>query len=306
VTRALTQASDDAHDPNMSDRAHDFVPRPDVSAVVTEVDEPVDNWPSEKQQRVLVDALYASWDGPPPDVDADPPETRRSFVAGANIGVFATPRDTPIVPDVLVGVDVALQEPPWQKEHRAYFVWEMGAPPAITIEIVSNREGDELTRKKARYGRMRVSSYVVFDPQRLLGEQTLHVFRLAGDVLVPVRRDGDVTPLGELGLAVRTWDGELDGLRGHWLRFCREDGALLATGRERAEAERQRTEAEKQRADAEQHRADAERHRADAEQHRADTEKQRADAEQHRADAERHRANALAERLRRLGVDPES
>ena len=34
---------------------------PDVSHLVTEDDEPLDNLPSEKQQRLLTETLYSSW-----------------------------------------------------------------------------------------------------------------------------------------------------------------------------------------------------------------------------------------------------
>ncbi len=33
------------------------------------------------------------------------------------------------------------------KKHRSYFMWEFGKPPEVVIEIVSNREGEELERK---------------------------------------------------------------------------------------------------------------------------------------------------------------
>ncbi|QLE39622.1 hypothetical protein FD723_03370 [Nostoc sp. C052] len=36
---------------------------PDVSLLVTEDDEPLDNLPSEKQQRLLTETLYSSWNG---------------------------------------------------------------------------------------------------------------------------------------------------------------------------------------------------------------------------------------------------
>ena len=36
---------------------------PDVSHLVTEDDEPLDNLPSEKQQRLLTETLYSSWNG---------------------------------------------------------------------------------------------------------------------------------------------------------------------------------------------------------------------------------------------------
>ena len=37
---------------------------PDIEALVTEDDTPVDNMPSEKQQRLLTEPLYSSWEGP--------------------------------------------------------------------------------------------------------------------------------------------------------------------------------------------------------------------------------------------------
>ena len=54
----------------------DDVFEPDLTHVVTEDDEPVDNLFSERQQRLLVDSLYASasWLQP--------------FVAMSNVGLF--------------------------------------------------------------------------------------------------------------------------------------------------------------------------------------------------------------------------
>ena len=39
---------------------------PNIDHIVTEDDTPVDNVFSEKQQRLLTEALYASWSGPGP------------------------------------------------------------------------------------------------------------------------------------------------------------------------------------------------------------------------------------------------
>ena len=36
----------------------------DIESLVTEDDTPVDNMPSEKQQRLLTEPLYSSWAGP--------------------------------------------------------------------------------------------------------------------------------------------------------------------------------------------------------------------------------------------------
>ena len=63
--------------------------RPDVEDLVTEDDAPVDNIFSEKQQRLLTEALYSSWTG-------------RRFVALANVGLFYQTHRAPLVPDVLL------------------------------------------------------------------------------------------------------------------------------------------------------------------------------------------------------------
>ena len=81
----------------------------------------------------------------------------------------------------------------------------------------------------------------------------------------------------DFGLGVRLWEGEYEGVRTVWLRWCDREGNVIPTGAELAEAERQRAEAERQ----------------------------RAEEEQRRAEAERARAERLAARLRALGIDPD-
>ena len=55
------------------------VETPDIRHIVTEDDRPVDNIFSEKQQRLLTESLYSSWDGP---------GEGRPFLALANVGLF--------------------------------------------------------------------------------------------------------------------------------------------------------------------------------------------------------------------------
>jgi hypothetical protein len=83
--------------------------------------------------------------------------------------------------------------------------------------------------------------------------------------------------LEDIGLGVRLWDGEYEGVTAVWLRWCDREGNVIPTGAELAEAERARAEAERQ----------------------------RAEEEQRRAEAERARAERLAARLRALGIDPD-
>ncbi len=72
---------------------------PNIDHIVTEDDTPLDNVFSEKQQRLLTEALYASWSGPGPD---------RPFVAMANVGLFFHLRRPPLVPDMLLSLDVEI------------------------------------------------------------------------------------------------------------------------------------------------------------------------------------------------------
>ena len=123
--------------------------------LITEDDTPVDNLPSEKQQRLLTEPLYSAWSGP---------GAGRTFLAAANVGVFAQLRNPAIVPDMFLSLDVQVAEDWWRKEHRSYFVREFGKPPELVLEIVSNTEGNEDGEKKHTYAQMHVDYYVIYRP----------------------------------------------------------------------------------------------------------------------------------------------
>ena len=252
------------------------VPRPDVSAVVTEDDTPVDNFPSEKQQRLLTEPLFSSWSGPPPTE----PGVLRPFVVAANVGLFATPKEPPLVPDVLLSLDVILHQDLWEKEHRSYFIWEFGKSPDVVIEVVSNREGEELGTKLRRYAWMRVPYYVVWDPAGHLRGPELRAFEMRGHEYAPLEQ----ARFDAVGLGLAAWEGSYEGRRDRWLRWVDLDGNVVPTGTERAEQEHSRAEQEHSRAEQERSRAEQERSRAEQAQARAEQ---------------------LAARLRALGIDPD-
>jgi Uma2 family endonuclease len=232
---------------------------PNVDHLVTEDDTPVDNIFSEKQQRLLTEPLYSSWtlpDGP------------RPFVATANVGLFFGIRQPPYVPDMLLSLDVELPEQLWPKRNRSYFVWEYGKPPEVVIEIVSNREGDEDSGKLAGYARVGVKYYIIFDPEKILGDQVLRGFRLEAMAYRPL---GEPIWLPGVELGLRTWHGEYEGREETWLRWVDSEGQPIATGAESAERERARAEQERV-----------------------------------RAEQERARAERLSEQLRRLGHEPDA
>jgi hypothetical protein len=186
--------------------------------------------------------------------------------------VFYAIKQPPLVPDVFVSLDVEVAQDWTQKKNRTYFVWEFGKPPDIVIEIVSNREGNELGRKLQEYARMGVGYYAVFDPLHQLGSTDLYLFENRANRY----RSLTESWFEEIGLGLMLWDGVFEGKRDRWLRWHDATGAVIPTGAERANQERQR----------------------------ANQERQRAEAEAQRAEAAEARVRQLAEHLRSLGIDP--
>jgi len=240
----------------------DEVVSPDISHLVIEDDTPVDNIFSETQQRLLCDCLYSSWFRP----------DGKMFLAAANVGVFYAIGQPPLVPDVFLSLDVQVPQDWREKKNRTYFTWEFGKPPDVVIEIVSNREGNELGTKLRDYARMRVGYYAVFDPLQQLGENLLRVYELQG-----ISYRESPAWLEQVGLGLTLWEGEYEGKQATWLRWCDQKGNVISTGVERAEQEHQR----------------------------AEQEHQRAEQEHQRAEQERQRAERFAQQLRALGIDPE-
>lgn len=203
--------------------------RPKVDHLITEDDAPVDNIFCERQQRLLVESLHSSWAGP---------GEGRPFLALTNVGLFYSVRQPPLVPDVLVSLDVEAPADVWSKPNRSYFVWEYGKPPDVVIEIVSNREGGEVDRKLRDYARIRVDYYVIFDPAGQLGGGPLRVYRWQEGLYRP----SEGWELPAVGLGLTLWPGVYEGLEQTWLRWCDRDGRLILTGEERAEQEHKRAE----------------------------------------------------------------
>lgn len=206
--------------------------RPNISHIITEDDEPVDNLPSEKNQRLLVEPLYTS-------------TLERPFLAAANVCLFGALYQSPLVPDMMLSLGVTVADDWWAREHRSYFIWEFGKVPDVAIEIVSNTEGQETSRKLQRYAQWGVPYYVVHDPQLLIQRTELVVYELHVGQYLP--RPDYRLPL--INLALTLWDGVYEDKHDRWLRWCDADGRLFLTGAELAEQERQRAEQAEQRAE---------------------------------------------------------
>jgi Uma2 family endonuclease len=289
-----------------------------MAHLVTEDDVPVDNRYSERQQRILPDILFASWPQGKP------------FEALSNVGLFTSLTAPPVVPDFMLSLGVQPRPVSSKKADRSYMTWVYGKSPDLVIEVVSNKEGGELDHKLQAYAAAGVPFYVVFDPFLKLGERQLRTFCLTGKQYTEAV---SARWLPDIGLGLTLWEGTINDVHDHWLRFIDAEGRLLPTpeeGRalaeqERADAEREWAEAEQRLTEAEQKRTEAEQKQAEAEQRRTEAEQRRTEAEQRRTEAEQttaqarqeaasarreaeeagQRAERLAQQLRALGLDPD-
>lgn len=249
--------------------------RPDLSHIVTEDNQPVDNRFSERQQRLLPHLLFASW-----------PEGR-PFEALSNVGLFYAVDKSPVVPDFMLSLGVTPMELTRETETKSYFTWVYGKPPDLAIEIVSNRTGGESTIKMELYAHIRVTYYVIYDPFRYLSQRALKVYRLEGGQYVEMLHH-DWLP--EIGLGLTIWEGIFDDSHDLWLRFVRQDGTLLLTGDEKASQAVAQAQA-----------AQAQVEAAEAQAEAAESRAQAAEMEAGRLLAQKLE---LEQKLRELGIDP--
>ncbi|HMV48291.1 MAG TPA: Uma2 family endonuclease [Blastocatellia bacterium] len=199
-----------------------------VKNLVTEDDEPVDNIFSAQQQRLLVQSLYSGW-MPPSGEDA--PDEPRKFMADANVGIFVSPYQPAIVPDVFISLDVERPEGWELNEVRAYYVWEFEKAPDVAVEIVSNRKGGEMDKKRKRYARLGVKYYVVFDPFSVLEGETLYVYEPGLVGHYNLRSDYQ---LPDASLSLTLWNGVFENTETTWLRWVDAKGNLIPTAYELA------------------------------------------------------------------------
>jgi hypothetical protein len=195
---------------------------PKLDEITTQDDTPVDNIFTEKSLRLLTEPLYSSWS----------PGRNRTFVAMANVGLFHTIGQPPLVPDVLLSLDVAVGADLLAKRNHSYFLWLMDKPPDVTIEIVSDRRGGEEDFKLQTYARWGIPYYVIFDPRQFLGKGPLRVFERRGRNYTLT--ESHLWP--ELGLGLALWTGKFEDHQQTWLRWCDLAGRVIPTGAERAVA----------------------------------------------------------------------
>ena len=175
-------------------------------------------------------------------------------------------------PDVFAVVGVP------KGERKSWVVWEEGKGPDVVIELLSEStaEYDKTEKKRLYEAQVRVPEYFWFDP---FNPKDWAGFRLQGGYYQPLMLDVDgALPSQRLGLRLVRWSGSYQDVEATWLRWMTAEGTLLPTKDELREQEFQR----------------------------AEQEFQRAEQEFQRAEQERQKAERLAERLRVLGIDPDT
>jgi Uma2 family endonuclease len=195
-------------------------------------------------------------------------------------------------PDVLV----AFGRP--KGDRGSYLQWkEQDVPPQVVFEVLSPGNREEAMREKRDfYERYGVEEYYIYDPD----ERTIEGFRRDDDRLVPIG-------------PMRRWVSPRLGVRFDWRRgelcLIGPDGRRFETVQEvqeRADRVEREAKAAKRARRAAERRAEMERLTAENERLNAENQRLRAEAARLSAEAERARAERLAERLRSLGIDPES
>ena len=154
-----------------------------------------------------------------------------------NVGLFYSLQDSPYVPDFLLSLDVTAPSNVHEKKHKSYLIWEYGKRPDLVIEVVSNIDRHE-ERKLRGYSQLGIPYYVIHDPEKRLSDRVLRAYELHGGHYVELVKPW--FPDLELGLTL--WSGAYRSIQDTWLRWVDEDGNLLATGEERADAAQARAD----------------------------------------------------------------
>jgi Uma2 family endonuclease len=218
---------------------------------------------------------------------------RHDFFAAGNLTIYFSP--TQLKSEDFRGPDffvvLGTHREPLRK---SWVVWDEGGKyPDVIVEVLSSstKDVDRGLKKQTYQDVFHTPEYFLFDPET----KELTGYELVGGKYQPLAPD----PAGRLR------SDELDlllGIHEGYLRFFLPSGELVPAheelGQENIELKVEVKE-EARRAEA------AEQHAETAEQ-RAETEARRAESAERRAETAEQRARLYAEKLRALGVDPDS
>jgi len=189
------------------------------------------------------------------------------------MGIYYDPNKPAIVPDAFLSLGVPRIID--SDLRLSYVLWEEQKIPTMVLEVVSQIERGEYTEKKRDYAELGILYYVIYNP---LQKRTprLEVHKLEGGDYQLL--EGELVWLEEINLGIGREEGTYQGITREWLYWYDQGGKKYLTAEETAVEAKQRAVQAKQEA---------------------------AQAEQRAAQA-KQRAAKLAEKFRRLGIDPDS
>ncbi|MBE9211437.1 Uma2 family endonuclease [Plectonema cf. radiosum LEGE 06105] len=191
---------------------------------------------------------------------------RRDWFFGVDMGIYYDPNKPAIVPDGFLSLGVERFID--ETLRLSYVLWEENKLPIMVLEVVSQTYRGEYTSKKEFYAQLEILYYVVYNPQRRR-KAPLEVYKLVNGEYV--LHSGNPVWLTEIGLGIGCERGTYQGITREWLYWYNESGKRFFTPEERI------IEAE-----------------------------ERAKLEEERRQTAENRVQMLAERLKALGVNPDS
>ncbi|MCV3212820.1 Uma2 family endonuclease [Plectonema radiosum NIES-515] len=192
---------------------------------------------------------------------------RWDWFFGVDMGVYYDPDKPAIIPDGFLSLGVKRFID--EDLRLSYVLWSENKLPILILEVVSQIHRGEYSTKKEFYAKeLGILYYVVYNPRRRKNPP-LEVYRLVnGEYEL---QPGNPVWLPEINLGIGRERGIYQGIAREWLYWYDEGGQRLLTPEERIIEAEERASYEEQR---------------------------RVEAEQ--------KARMLVEKLKALGVDPES
>jgi len=242
---------------------------------------------------------------------------REDFFIGANLSVYYSRQQ--LKNRDFRGPDFFLVKDTEKRPRLSWVIWEEdGKYPNVIIELLSDSTAklDKGLKKQLYQNQFRTPEYFWFSPNTL----ELVGWRLTDSEYKTIPASENAWYWSqELGLYLGVWEDKL--------RYFTVEGRLVPTPeeanleemrkaeverqraeveRQRAEVERQRAESEHQRAESEHQRAESERRKVEVERRKVEVERRKAESERQRADDAENKADVLAQKLRELGIEPDS
>ncbi|MDY6783518.1 MAG: Uma2 family endonuclease [Cyanobacteriota bacterium] len=191
---------------------------------------------------------------------------RYDWFFGIDMGLYYHPDEPVIIPDAFLSLGV---ERYIDEDLRlSYVLWEEKVVPPLILEVVSQHYRGEFSAKKEKYAEIGALYYVIYAPRRRR-KARLEVYKLVNGTYE--LQPGNPVWMPEIGLGIGAERGDYGGIVREWLYWYDEAGQRFPTTEERVQQREQ----------------------------------QAVEATRRALEAEK-RAQQLAERLRALGIDPET